>query len=69
MWRGHKKLAQGIVVDATGRGRGGPFGRQKFNLCVGHIEPVLSQIRFLLAYTGGLAMTGFCKINGLTPPS
>jgi len=22
-----------------------------------------------LAYTGELAMTGFCKINGLTPPS
>jgi hypothetical protein len=29
----------------------------------------MSQIRFLLAYTGELAMTRFCKINGLTPPS
>jgi hypothetical protein len=29
---------------------------------------VLSQIRFLLADTGEVALTGCCRINGLAPP-
>ncbi len=30
---------------------------------------VLSQIRFLLVYTGVFALIGCCRINGLAPPS